>query len=428
MSKFNKDIKESLTREGIQLPPVTYQPLLFDYISYCRSINVNTLNTIASIGSSLAYNQFILQQEFYGIFMNKFPELKYLDMRSIRHQIFYFPGARVRFESLCELKCDTSVNSSYFYGLAYLCQYIQRLVIVNTDPSDYHGASKLIEVQKNLKYFEWKDDHDIYAPGPDGDSYKEVLFALEESANTINHLVLDFKFTDHTSPKVIPKLHKLKTLINIFSDFKEQQLKMCVYHDLEIFKIDYYNLKAASIIIENSGGYLKKILLEPYYFNNYVNDFNEDSLILIRNIHKYCPTIECLSLIFSPSNEHFTELEKLLKNCQNLKSLLLVMFDHAQSTHENILEYGKSLLEILISSTPTNMKEIRICGEFEFSLEDLEEFLESWDGCALSILTSEFTYEKEDYQDLINKYKNNGVIKNFIRESYENVININFKM
>jgi hypothetical protein len=138
-----------------------------------------------------------------------------------------------------------------------------------------------------------------------------------------------------------------------------------------------------------------------------------------------------LSLIFSPSNEHFTELEKLLKNCQNLKSLLLVMFDYTyyeELTHEDILEYGENLLRILISSVPTNIKEFRFCGEFEFSLETLEEFLETWDGCALSILTSNYTYEGEDYKKLINKYKNNGVIKDFRHESYKNVVNMDFKI
>ncbi|PKC10128.1 hypothetical protein RhiirA5_355872, partial [Rhizophagus irregularis] len=64
---------------------------------------------------------------------------------------------------------------------------------------------------------------------------------------------------------------------------------MCVYHDLEIFKIDYHYLKAASIIVENSGGHIKKILLGP--FNAYADNIGEDSLIFIRNIHKNCPLI-----------------------------------------------------------------------------------------------------------------------------------------
>src|SRR6266487_2167632 len=52
--------KEFLTRQGIQSFPILQQPLLFDYLSFCKSINVSILNNIISIGTS-AYNQFLLQ-------------------------------------------------------------------------------------------------------------------------------------------------------------------------------------------------------------------------------------------------------------------------------------------------------------------------------------------------------------------------------
>ncbi|EXX53402.1 uncharacterized protein OCT59_012724 [Rhizophagus irregularis] len=433
-SYLSDDIKESLTRQGIQLPSFSYQQFLFDYLSFCRSINIAIINIITSIGSPLSYNQFILQQEFYGLFMKKFPELKYLDMRSIEHQIFYFPDAKIRFESLSELTCDTSIDSSYFYGLAQLCQYIQRLIIINVDPTDYHSVAKLIGVQKNLNYFEWKDDHDIYAPGPDRDSYKEILLALEKNANIINHLNIYFIFISRTSPKVLPKFHKLKSLITDFWPFSEEQLKMCVYRDLEILKINYYELKAASIIIENSEGHLKKIFLGPTYeldeFYDYIDNFNDDSLIFICKVYQKCLLIEYLSLTFPPSKQHFDEFERLLKICQNLKSLLLAIYMNAYDVEtEEKLENGKKLLELLIRSAPTNLKEIRFLYDVEFSLEVLEEFFENWRGRpAITILTCRFIYKEENYVKLINKYKNDGVIKDFRCESFENVVNGDFKI
>ncbi|CAB4475067.1 unnamed protein product [Rhizophagus irregularis] len=390
------------------------------------------MNIISSIGSSLAYNQFILQQEFYGLFMKKFPGLKYLDMKSIKHQIFYFSEARLRLNSLCELICDTSIDSSYFYGLAWLCQYIQRLIIVNVDPNDYHGVAELIGVQKNLKYFEWKDDHYIYAPGPDRDSYKEILLALEKNANIITHLNIYFIFISRTSPNVFPKFLKLKTLITGFGfSFSKEQLKMCVYRELEIFKIDYYDLKAASIIIENSGGRLKKIFLgSSYELDDYISDFDDDSLIFIRSVYENCLSIEHLSLVFPPSEQHFDEFEKLLKICQNLKSLLLVIYMNEVEIEEEILfENGEELLKILIKSAPINLREIRFLYDVKFSLESLEEFLEKWRGRpALSIFTCRSIYKEENYVRLINKYKDNRIIKDFRCESFDNVVNENFKM
>ncbi|GBB87433.1 hypothetical protein RclHR1_01390023 [Rhizophagus clarus] len=416
-SYLSDDIKETLKSQGIQLPLISHQPLLFDYLSFCKSINVNTINIITSIGSSSAYNQFLLQQEFYSLFMTKFPELKYLDMKSIKHQIFYFPEAKFRFESLCELECDTSIDSSYFYGLTRLCQYIQRIIIYNIGPNVYHSVAKLIKVQKNLKYFEWKDDVNFYSPV--SNPYKEILLALEQKKDTINHLKLISYYRDHTLEKVLPKLHKLKTLI--FNDlyyFNEQQLKMCIYRDLEIFMIDHYNLKSASIIIENTGGRLKKILtVYGEYFDYYDYDnFNEDSLNLIRKIHENCPVIEYLCLVFSPLTNHFNELEKLLKVCQNLKSLLIDMIELDSRTEENFFKNGEELLKTLIRSTPSNLREIRFLYDFKFSLEALEEFLEKWKGHALSIFTRNPIYKEENYVKVINKYKNNGVIKDFFCE------------
>ncbi|CAB4442404.1 unnamed protein product [Rhizophagus irregularis] len=432
-SYLSDDIKEFLTRQGIQLQPVLFQPLLFDYLSFCRSINVNTLNIVISIGSSLAYNQFLLQQEFYCLFMKKFPELKYFDMRSIKHQILYFPEAKTRLESLCELKCDTSIDSSYFYGLVSICQNIQRLIIVNVISKTNSGIAKLIEVQKNLKYFKWTDNFydDFFNYSP----YKEIFLELEKKAEFLNHLelfFLCFEGFDFTIMQgLLPKLHKIKTLkINEFDFIDESLLKTLVYNDLEILNIDYITINEASIIIENSGGHLKKISLKPYDSVYYEDNFSENSLNFIRRIYEKCPLIEYLSLAFLPSKNHFIEFEKLLQVCQNLKSLLLITSNfYMQRTDEKILENREEILKILIKSASTNLREIRFFDEFNVSLEVLEEFFEKWKGRpALSILTSNYIYEGEDYKNLINKYKDNGVIKSFRYESYVNVEDMNYRI
>ncbi|CAG8696951.1 9969_t:CDS:2 [Rhizophagus irregularis] len=355
-------------------------------------------------------------------------ELKYLDIGSINHQIYYFPEARLRLETLYELRCDTSIDYLYFYGLARLCQYIQRVIINNVNINTNHGIVKLIEVQKNLKYFEWIDDldecYDIRV-----DPYKEILLALGKNADTINHLELFFLYSDRTPPKVYPKFHKVKTLIiNYFGSLNEEQLKMCIYHDLEVLKIGHYDLNAASIIIENSGRNLKKIYLEFCIYYDYYDNFNEHSHILIRKIHENCPSIKYLSLIFPPSKQHFNEFEILLQMCQNLKSLLLIIFMNKIRNEEKHLEYGEELLKILIRSSHNNLREIRFLY-VKFSLESLEEFFEKWRGRpALSIVTCNRIYKEDNYVKLINRYKNNGVIKDFIYESHYNILNMDFKI
>ncbi|RIA81234.1 hypothetical protein C1645_837329 [Glomus cerebriforme] len=406
------DIKEFLSSQGINFPPISYQYLLFDYLSFCKSININIIESIIPIGSSINYNQFLLQQEFYNLLIINCPKLKYLDIQSIKHQIFCFPGAKACLETLCELDCNTSIDPVHFYGLASICQNIQKLVIINDIIKVNNGIAKLIEVQGNLKSFEWKDDfEEDYILG---DLYKESLLALEKKADNLDHLKIFFQYVEefeHTLlEEVLPKLYKSRTLIindNIYFD----QFKMLVYQNIEILYIDYITINSASNIIENSGGLLKEILLFKFFeYYDFEESFNEDSINFMNKIIKHCPLIEYLTLAFSPTKKHFDEFEKLLKVCQNLTSLLLFIFNFDEKeTSEKNLENGAELLKVLIRSAPTNLREIKFFEDFRFSLQALGEFLEKWKGRpAFSIFTTDYIYRREDYMNLINKYINVG--------------------
>jgi hypothetical protein len=79
---LSDDIKEFLTRQGIQLPSISHKSLLFDYLSFCRSINIDVLNNIIYMISLDSYEEFLLQQEIYALMIRKCPELKYLNIES----------------------------------------------------------------------------------------------------------------------------------------------------------------------------------------------------------------------------------------------------------------------------------------------------------------------------------------------------------
>ncbi|GBB89113.1 hypothetical protein RclHR1_01580014 [Rhizophagus clarus] len=424
ISYLTDDTNEFLTRQGISLPSISHQSLLFDYLSFCKSFDVEVLNSIISTGTLDLHKESLLQQEIYNLLISKC-ELKYLDIRSIRHQISYVLEAKDHFESLCELKCDTFVDSSYLQGLASICHYIQRLVIINKTIDVNYGLVKLIENQRNLKYFELRDDYD----SEDlilSDPHKEIFLALSKKAAVLNHLIISFQVEIHYKHTIIQdvlaKLRKLKTLIiNEFSiTFSEDQLKTLVYRELETLNIDLISLNDASTIIENSGGQLREISLRFDGCGDLFcdSDFDEeDSLNFIRQIYKNCPLIERLSLLLS-SKIHFIEFDKLLTTCQNLK-LLLLSISYVNDKEET----GEEILKILTRSAPIKLREIRFFDDIKFSLENLEEFFKNWkDRPALSILTSDFLYTGKDYVKLINKYKNNGVVENFQCYEFEKYI------
>ena len=86
------------------------------------------------------------------------------------------------------------------------------------------------------------------------------------------------------------------------------------------------------------------------------------------------------------------------------------------------------LLRILSSSAPNDLREIRLFDYVTFSLQTLEEFFEKWRGKhSLSILTCDSTYRGDDYVELIEKYKKDGVIKDFnhVTSRYDRQLLIN---
>uniref|UniRef100_U9SLE1 Uncharacterized protein n=1 Tax=Rhizophagus irregularis (strain DAOM 181602 / DAOM 197198 / MUCL 43194) TaxID=747089 RepID=U9SLE1_RHIID len=78
-----------------------------------------------------------------------------------------------------EIQLPSGSNQSLLFDYFSYCRSVNRLIIVNVDIKPNHGIVKLIEVQKNLKYFQWDDDFD-YGYFTDNDPYEKVFLALEK--------------------------------------------------------------------------------------------------------------------------------------------------------------------------------------------------------------------------------------------------------
>ncbi|CAB4404167.1 unnamed protein product [Rhizophagus irregularis] len=376
-----------------------------------------------SIGTSSEYNRFLLQEEIYSFLIKKCPEIKYLNICDT-YEIVYLPEAKVRLESLCELTCDTLIDSRYFYRLAHICQQIQRIIIINKNLKANHGTAKLIEFQKNLKYFEWvddfEDDDDYYYWERLEDPYTEIFNLLKKHANTLNHFEISLQFDfncdyDYTFLLyTILELQNLKILAiysPLFLDNADlnKKLEVATYRDLEILEIDYINIYQATYIIKNSL-YLRELRIADFYDND---NFNDGSLNFIRTICENCYLIEYLTIpVFPLLETHFIEFEKLLKKCQKLRSL---NFKEGYYEKGKELELGDYLSNVLIREASTNLREIAIPYDIKFSLKTLETFFEKWKGRpAVSIYLGDICFYRNNnsYKKLFDKYKIEGVIKN----------------
>ncbi|CAG8567347.1 10503_t:CDS:2 [Funneliformis mosseae] len=180
----------------------------------------------------------------------------------------------------------------------------------------------------------------------------------------------------------------------------ERYLRISTFQHLEVFQINYINIKAINYMIEGTGGRLKQIFIKDLLIFSY--DLYDESLKLIRIVRETCPLIENLSLVFiQPSDKHLIELEKLLRTCQNLKVLILEMDDNSndkdQGTYEERkLAWGEKLLNVLVRSAPSNLSVIGILNEFKFSINTLGEFLENWKGRPDNGVIKEFRHSNVD--------------------------------
>src|ERR1044072_6054282 len=114
------------------------------------------IKKIVKFGTS-SENKDLLHQEIYIYLMRTLSNVKSLDIRAV-YQVPYPPKVNPCLDSLCELTCDVSVDPSYYFGLTVVCKDIERLVVINTDVFDNDGLIRLIEVQRILKYFEWRNE------------------------------------------------------------------------------------------------------------------------------------------------------------------------------------------------------------------------------------------------------------------------------
>ncbi|GBB90140.1 hypothetical protein RclHR1_01700003 [Rhizophagus clarus] len=428
-SCLSNDIKDYLTKKGIK---ISGQSLAFDYLSFCMSIDISIIDDIISIESSSEYDRFILQEEVYNFLIMKCPEIKYLNIRG-SYELVFLPETKVRLESLCELTCDTSIDPKYFYRISHICQQIQRIIIINNNLRANYGAIKLIEFQKNLKYFKWEDDfNDDYFMELEN-PYAEIFHMLKRHANTLNHFEVSLQ-TDYDYfgnyifvQYSILGLHNLK-ILKISSTFSscddfDEQLKTIAYRDLEVLDMEKIDIYQVTCIIKNSLC-LRELRISIYNWD--YDDFFENSLNFIRAICENCSLIEHLSIpVFPLLENHIIEFEKLLKKCQELR---LLHFAETYYEEGKELDFGEYLSNVLIREASINLREVVIPYDIRFSLKTLETFFEKWKGRpAISILIDEpYFYQTDLYMKLINKYKGEGVIK-YTNVSVDNSVRLFFK-
>jgi hypothetical protein len=356
-----------------------YQKPLFNYISFCRHLNLKEIRRIII----KFYKNFSLKvlNVILRLFINKNMKFTHLYIRQEFDKINHIRGAASCFSGIEFLSCKTDINDKILSKLIEACHSIKNLRLFIRAKNNNYGIIKLIKTQKKLLNVS-------LVPTYNDSFYNNTLEnSLVKHAKTIQY----FKIAKHPTTNILSSLINLKVLElgNNSFDMKWNCLKNLSLPFLQILKANFIPSQVLTDLIENTNGTLLEI-----------ENVKADNKGLIQAIYRSCPNLKYLKLLLSNSN--IMEFETLLIKCQYLNELYIIV-DSSQ------FDWDK-LFDILTKSSSTSL--------FKFKFDSLPTFVslklffDNWKGRQPMFLQI-ITYCYKIYLELIEKYKAEGVINKF---------------
>ncbi|GBB87622.1 hypothetical protein RclHR1_01410005 [Rhizophagus clarus] len=405
-----------LVNQNIEIISTQEKPL-FNYLSYIKSIKLSHIYIFANeilgfdnIGET-SYQLFAFEQELFKLFMNNCSKLNYLDMfystHHLKHQLHIFPGAENCLSRLCELRCNARNDSSFFYGLAQICDSINKFII--EDLIDNPGLARLIKVQKKIQVIDFdhqsdEDDDESFLQ----DDLRRIGTALKFHAINLRVFSLDFCSKNFFISSILENsinLQKLALSKNLPNERINENIiiRNPCCPKLHTLLLYFVSISLAIKLVERIQGNLIKIGI---YFVSY--DI-ENTGNFIKTIYQNCLNIEYVTIIMK--NCDFDELEILLIKCQHLKGII---FESIYEGEDINMVNGNKLLNLLIEKSPKNLYKIGFYFNWKFDYNSLDLFFNNWKGRkSLLLETGEKNNFLLNYPGLIEKYESNGVIKNY---------------
>jgi hypothetical protein len=381
----------------------SYKRPLFDYISFCKSLNLYHLVEI--IDTSLKYDDYLIyREEIFKLFINSKTKFTHLCIPRgfTSYKIHLMPGAKECFSEIEFLKImiNNSADDDILIGLSEICKSIKTLELyVHVDI--IYGIIMLINAQKNLKevYFEEIKNND-------------KIIKLENSLIKHRKTIEYIKITKPPITNIFSHLENLKMLeVNDMNYMRSwDQLAAASLPLLQILSASGIPINVLTSLIEKTNGCLKEIKIDIIYYDetNRIDFLDHDDINnkrLIQAIYQNCPNLKYLKLLIR--NRNISEFEKLLVNCEYLDGLYIIIDD---------IDWAK-LFEILTRSSPISLFKFKFYSLEPPKSEALKLFFDNWKGrhpMLLQTISEDiFIRRNEDYTVMIEKYKAKGVIKKY---------------
>ncbi|GBC04989.1 hypothetical protein RclHR1_00060002 [Rhizophagus clarus] len=393
ISHLSEESKNDLKIQGIDFTSISsYQKPLFNYISFCRSLNLNAIDRIINtiIYNFSKSNITIIKNEIYNLFFNENTRFTHLYIsQQFDYQIQNIPGSKRCISEIKFLSCNTSIKDHVLDGLTRMCKSIKELELFIDLENNNYGIVKLIESQKKLLNIHFLTNY-----SKSDETFCKILEnSLIKHSNTLQY----FKIAKQPTTNILSFFMNLKILEldDDCGNFKNTLwLENLSLPYLQILRASRVPIKALSTIIENTSGYLIEIKID------FISHDEISNKKLIQVIHQNCPKLEYLKLVFRSCN--IPELENLLINCQNLIELSFIISDLYTFNWDN-------LFKILTKSSPNRL----FMFEFDFyeapKLKTLKSFFDNWKGRNPMLL--KLSRINNELSDLIEKYKSKGIVK-----------------
>ncbi|PKY49511.1 hypothetical protein RhiirA4_465541 [Rhizophagus irregularis] len=382
----------------------SYTKPLFNYISFCKYLNLRNLNEMFNI---INHNNDD-KKEIYNLFINENTRLTHLYVpNQIDYPIHLIPGANLCFSNLKFLSCNTSINDNVLSGLTEMCKSIKEIELVVKEDNNNYGIIKLIEATKKL--FNVRLLVDSYY------KYDELFCkVLENSLIKHSNFIRHFYMTKQPVTKIISSLVNLNRLeLKIYggTNMTWNYLENLSLPFLQILKAQRIPVEVLTNIIKNTINNLIKIKIEE------VSHCEIHNKKIIQAIYRNCPNLKYLKLLFRNSN--ILELENLLINCQGLNRLYIII-DNSYYYGGDLFDWGY-LFEVLTKSSPISLFKIKLQFDEAPTLESLKFFFDNWkDRHSLSLQTLQVNSDGVNllnwdyrYLDLVDECKTNGIIKKY---------------
>ncbi|CAG8730982.1 17352_t:CDS:2, partial [Rhizophagus irregularis] len=310
ISHLSNETKNNLKNQEINIFKNSYQKPLFDYISFCRHLNLGEIKEIIYIIYSLneVYEKskiLIIMNEILKLFFNENRKFTHLYIpKNFDYQIYHIPGARRHLSEIEFLSCNTSMNDNILIGLIDICKSIKELEL-SIDVDNY-GIIKLIKTREKLISLSLLESYYINKSPFD----KIIENSLATHTNTLQN------FKINRRPTKIPSFINLKVLELEDRYFGEWNcLENLSLPFLQILRTSFISIKPLTNLIKNTNRSLIEIKIDGVIHDEIGNKN------IIQAIYKNCPKLKYLKLMFRNCN--ILELENLLTNCQHLKMTIL---------------------------------------------------------------------------------------------------------